>query len=85
MILTSASRFFFFFFFFLLLVYRTECIQDGWMDDCLFYVLFNSIAVISERWADDKERLFAMEHRLRSPRAGLELGTARSVDQRLTH
>ena len=26
-----------------------------WMDDLRFYVLFNSIAVISGRWADDNE------------------------------
>ena len=63
--------------------------HDGWMDDLRFYVLFNSISVISGRWADDNDRLCAMELRLRlkrsSPRAGLELTTARSVGQRLTH
>ena len=60
-----------------------------WMDDLRFYVLFNSISVISGRWADDNDRLCAMEPRLRlkrsSPRAGLELTTTRSVGQRLTH
>ena len=33
------------------------------MDDLRFYVLFNSISVISGRWADDNERLCAMEPR----------------------
>ena len=33
----------------------------GWMDDLRFYVLFNSVSVISGRWADDNERLCAME------------------------
>ena len=31
--------------------------KDGWMDDLRFYVLFNSVSVISGRWADDNERL----------------------------
>ena len=30
------------------------------MDDLRFYILFNSISVISGRWADDNERLCAM-------------------------
>ena len=68
---------------------RPDMTLDGWMDDLRFYVLFNSISVISGRWADDNERLCAMEPRLRlkrsSPQAGLELTTARSVGQRLTH
>ena len=59
------------------------------MDDLRFNVLFNSISVISGQWADDTERLCAMEPRLRlkrsSPQAGLELTTARLVGQRLTH
>ena len=63
--------------------------HDGWMGDLQFYVLFNSISVIPGRGADDNDRLCAMELRLRlkrsSPRAGLELTTARSVGQRLTH
>ena len=29
------------------------------MDDLRFYVLFNSISVISGRWVDDNERLCA--------------------------
>ena len=61
--------------------------MDGWMDNLQFYVLFNSISVISGRRADENERLCAMEPRLRvkrsSPKAGLELTTARSVGQRL--
>ena len=39
--------------------------MDGWMDDLRFYVLFNSISVISGRCLDDNERLCAMELRLR--------------------
>ena len=57
------------------------------MDYLRFYVLFNSISVISGRWADDNERLCAMEFRLRLRRFRLERGrtwTARSVGQRLT-
>ena len=34
------------------------------MDDLRFYVLFNSISVISGQWADDNERLCAMKPRL---------------------
>ena len=45
------------------------------MDDLCFYVLFNSIAVISGRWTDDNERLYAMEPRLRLRRFGLERGS----------
>ena len=37
----------------------------GWMDDLRFYVVFNSISVISGRCLDDNERLSAMELRLR--------------------
>ena len=41
------------------------------------------------RWADDNERLCAMDPRLRlkksPPRAGVEPETAISVGQRLTH
>ena len=59
------------------------------MDDLRFNVLFNSISVISGRWEVDNERLCAMELRLRlkrsSPQGGLELLTARSVGERLTH
>ena len=38
---------------------------DGRMDDLRFYVLSNSISVISGRCLDDNERLCAMELRLR--------------------
>ena len=58
--------------------------MDGWMDDLRFYVLFNSISVITGQWEVDNERLCAMELRLRwrrflpvakiSPLAGIELG-----------
>ena len=45
------------------------------MDDLRYYVLFNGISVVSERCTFDKERLCAMEHRLRlkgfPPSAGL--------------
>ena len=62
--------------------------MDGWMNDLLFYVLFNSISVIWGRWAGDNERLCAMEPRLRlkrsSPKVGLQFTTAWSVGQRLT-
>ena len=39
----------------------TDVLKDGWMDDLLFYVLFNSVSVISGRWEVDNERLCAME------------------------
>ena len=39
--------------------------MDRWMDVLQFDVLFNSILVISGRWADANERLGAMEPRLR--------------------
>ena len=45
---------------------------DEWMDDLRFYVLFNSISVISGRCLDDNERLCAMELRLRLSRFRLE-------------
>ena len=41
---------------------------DGWIDDLRFYVLLNSISVISGRWADNNDRLCAMEPRLRLKR-----------------
>ena len=44
------------------------------MDDMQFYVLFNSISVISGRWKVDNERLCAMELRLRLRRFHLEQG-----------
>ena len=46
-----------------------QLVIDGWMDGCMddmrFFVLFNSISVISGLWADDNERLCAMEPLLR--------------------
>ena len=45
------------------------------MDDLKFYVLFNSISVISGRLADDNERLCAMEPRLRLRRFCPEQGS----------
>ena len=46
--------------------------MDGWMDDLRFYILFNSISVISGRCSADNERLCAMELRLRLRRFHLE-------------
>ena len=43
-----------------------------WMDDLRFYVLFNSISVISGRCMDDNEMLCAVELRLRLRRFHLE-------------
>ena len=37
----------------------------GWMDDIQFYVLFNSISVISGQWVGNNERLYAVETRYR--------------------
>ena len=49
---------------------------DIWMDDDLrFYILFNSISVISGRRAYDNERLCVMEPPLRLRRFPLELGS----------
>ena len=53
------------------------------MDDLRFYVIFNSISVISGRWLADNERICAIEPLLRSIRfpsqARLDSGIARSV------
>ena len=38
-----------------------RAVMDGWMDDLRFYVLFNSVSVISGWWEVDNERLCAME------------------------
>ena len=46
--------------------------MDGWMDAFRFYVLFNSISVITGRCSDDNERLCAMELRLRLRRFHFE-------------
>ena len=45
------------------------------MNDLLLYVLFISISVISGRWADDNEKLCAMEARLRLKRFPFERGS----------
>ena len=50
-------------------------LMDGWMDDLRFYVLFNSVSVISGRWEVDNERLYAIELRLRLRRFRLERGS----------
>ena len=57
------------------------------MDDLRCYVLFNSIVVISGRWAGETERLWMQPFTVEkiSPRAGLEPETVKSVSQRLTH
>ena len=46
--------------------------SDGWTDDLQFYVLFNSISVISGQWEIDNETLCAVEKIL--PRAGMGFG-----------
>ena len=60
-----------------------------WMDEWLFYVLFNSVSVISGQWVGDNERLFAMESHLRLkeslPQVGFEPGTTRSAGQCLSN
>ena len=77
-------------------IFNEQCIQVfmvmqvgivGWMDGLRLYNLFNSISVISGPWADDKERLCAMEPSLRLRRFRLEQGlrTASSVGQHLTN
>ena len=48
---------------------------DGWLIYLRFYVLFNSISVISGQWADDNERLCAMEPHLQLRRFRLEWGS----------
>ena len=57
--------------------------RNEWMDGLRFYVIFNSISVISGRWLADNERICAIEPLLRSirfpPQARLESGIARSV------
>ena len=59
------------------------------MDDLQFYVLFNSISVISRWWVGDNERLCSMELCLPlkrpPPQVGLESTTARLPGQCLTY
>ena len=62
--------------------------MDGWMDDMQFYVLFNSITVISGQWKVDNERLCVIELHLRLRRfalSGDRTWSTRSVGQCLTH
>ena len=51
------------------------------MDDLRFYVLFNSILVVSSCWNGDNERWYAMEPDFHSerclPQAGIEPGTVK--------
>ena len=47
-------------------------VMNIWMEDLRFYVLFNSIPIVSGRWADDNERLCANEPCLRLRRFRLE-------------
>ena len=58
------------------------------MDDLPFYVLFNSISVISGRWVGDNEKAVwkgTPSQLKRTPaQAGLKPGTARSAGQCLT-
>ena len=55
---------------------------DGWMDNLRFYILFNSISVISGGCANNNERLCAMEHRLGLRRFRVEQGsTSGPLDQ----
>ena len=56
-------------------VYITNWSYNGWVDDLWFYFLFNSSSVISEWWADDNDRLCAMEHLLQLRRFCLEQGS----------
>ena len=44
------------------------CMKDGWVNDLRFYVLGNSISVITGRCLDNNERLCAMELRLQMRR-----------------
>ena len=64
-------------------------VQDSrWMDDLQFYILFNSISLLSGWWVSDNERVcngtLIMIEKF-SPQEGLEPGTTRSVGQVLTH
>ena len=49
--------------------------MDGWIDDLRFYVLFNSVSVISGQWEVDNKRLCEMELHLRFRRLCLERGS----------
>ena len=58
--------------------------QSAMMVHLRFYVLFNSISIISGWWVDDNERLCAMEPHLWLRRFRLKR-SSKSVSQRLTH
>ena len=59
------------------------------MDDLQFYILFNSVSDISERWLGVEEKLCAVEPCLWLkrflPQAGLKPGTIKFIVQRLTY
>ena len=58
-------------------------------DDLLFYILFNSISVISGQWLGDNERLCATEPCFWSEifplQVGVKLGTSKLAGQCITH
>ena len=54
-----------------------------WMDDLRFYILFNSISVISGRLTGDKERLCAMKFRLRLKKLPPPAGLKEAPEKRL--
>ena len=57
----------------------------GMMDDLQFYVLFNSISVISGCWVNDNERLCAMEPCLQLRRFRFERDSnSRLLDQEVS-
>ena len=59
------------------------------VDDLLFYIPFNSISVMLGQWVGHNEKMYVVEASLRLKRfplqAELELGTARSACQGITH
>ena len=56
--------------------YCRSNMTDGWMEDLRFYVLFNSISLISGQWVFDNERLCAMELCLQLRRFCLKWGSS---------
>ena len=63
-------------------------IDYGWLDDAIFFVLFNSISIISGRCLVENERFYTMEPRLRLsrfPLRRLKPVPPRSAGQRLTY
>ena len=55
-------------------IFISQLKHAGWMDDLGFYILSNSITVISGKWAGDNERLCAMEPHLQFRRFQLKQG-----------